>query len=312
MVVVALNISERVTPEDSQKTVYSILKNRLKISSKLLKKLRDNNLIFVNGAPAYTKYRVSEGDVVVAALDGLYDAGNFDLTPEDIDLDIIYEDDCLLAVNKEPGAIIHPTGLHMGGTVANALAYRYQKEGRNARVHPISRLDRNTSGVILFAKDVHISHLFSKMHHERILKKEYVAIVDGFISPSSGEIDIPIKRAPGSIMLRMASVEGQPALTRYRTACISERTATSLMSFYPVTGRTHQIRLHAGAVGNPVISDQLYGNDKYISIIPRHALHSKTICFQHPLTHKDITINAPLPIDMLTALEILGFANTAN
>ncbi|MCL2163497.1 MAG: RluA family pseudouridine synthase [Oscillospiraceae bacterium] len=300
-----MRLYERISPEDSQKTVYQVLKNRLMISTKLLKKLRDNNLIFLNGQSVFTIHRVREGDILTVDLDGLPESGLY-VVPEDLPLDVLYEDECFIAINKAPNTVVHPTNIHSGGTIANALAYRYLKNGYKAKIHPVSRLDRDTSGVILFAKDNHSAHLFSRMHHAQTFEKEYIGIVDGIITPPAGEITYPIGRDPNSIVLRIVSPDGYPTKTRYETISVSSLFPVSLAAFYPLTGRTHQIRVHAKAIGHPIISDQLYGDDKYADVIPRQALHSKKLQFLHPFNKNEITIEAPLPTDIQAALDKLG------
>ena len=298
---------------DAGKTVLSVLKNNFCLSTKLLRRLKVKNLIAVNGRSVYTNYILSENDVLTVTIEQT-SVSSQNVLPESIPLDVLYEDDCFIAINKPHNMIVHPTNNHLTGTLANALAYKYLSTRCSGEsqdvcedgVHPVSRLDRDTTGVALFAKNSHIAHLFHEMHKKHSIEKEYVGIVTGIFVPPSGEINLPIERAEGSIMLRRTSVSGKPALTLFKTADVNESASASLVLFYPVTGRTHQIRLHAKELGHPLLSDDLYGNEKRAEIISRHALHSLSMKFSHPLTLEPITICAPLPDDMIVATQKLG------
>lgn len=326
--------------DDNGKDVKYILKNRMEISKRLIQKLKYQSKIKLNQKPVFVNAIVSSGDILEVDID--YDDEVEDLVPQDIPIDIIYEDDCLIAINKDSNIVVHPTCLHVDGTLANAVAHHMLKKGIVKKIRPVIRLDRNTSGVIIFAKNSFTQESLIRQMNKGIFQKEYIGIVHGKIENAKGTINLPIERKEGSIMIRHVSPSGDKSVTHFETLEILN--SASLLKFRLETGRTHQIRVHCQAIGHPLLGDTMYppldisqrpnisrriDKDKVIyeigdtisnhlfpitqsadfslpvDIIERQALHSYRVEFIHPITKKTLQLVAPVPKDISTALEIL-------
>lgn len=297
--------SYNVPAEDDSKTVKYILKNRFSLSERLVKKLKFNDKIYLGSLPVHVNAIVHEGDVIEAHVD--LDETNEDIIPEQIDIDIIYEDDSLIAINKPPNMVVHPTFRHFSGTVANALMYYLLQKGVKTLIRPVSRLDRDTSGIIIFALNSFVQDKLIKQMHTNSYLKEYVGLIHGFVKDCCGTINMPIDRLPGSIMLRHTTPEGAPSVTHYE---VIERFGDATFAKFTLeTGRTHQIRVHSQAIGHPLIGDTLYPlplfEGCHEGLMSRQALHSIRTIFKHPVTQKILELSAPIPSDISHALEIL-------
>jgi len=216
------------------------------------------------------------------------------IEPEELPLALVYEDDYLLVANKPCGQLVHPTAKERSHTLANAVLQHYQDAGLSAGYHPVHRLDRNTSGLVLIAKQPHIQHYFSFETEKKSLRRYYLAVVAGLLSPPSGRIDLPIGRRPGSIIERMVADDGKKAVTLYRT--LQTFCDSSFIELELLTGRTHQIRVHLSHCGHPLLGDELYGGSQ--KRIHRQALHAARLEFFHPVAKETIRLTAPLPADM--------------
>lgn len=300
-----MRLGLRIAAEDGSKTVKQLLKNKLHISERLVKKLKQSGGILLNSVPVHVNEKVSEGDMLEALIE--FDEHNEDIIPEKMDLDIIYEDDCLIAINKPPDMVVHPSVRHFTGTVANGLMHHLLSNGKRTLIRPVSRLDRDTSGIIVFALNPHVQNDLVRQMRCNSYQKEYLGIVHGAFPGSSGTIDLPIERLPGSIMLRHVSADGAPSVTHYEV--IERYAGCSLLKFRLVTGRTHQIRVHCQASGHPLVGDTLYSlpeyENKFAELIQRQALHSSMVSFFHPFSGSPLTLKASLPDDFLRTLEIL-------
>jgi 23S rRNA pseudouridine1911/1915/1917 synthase len=335
-----LIIKHTVNYADSGKAVKYILKNRLNISERLIKKLKFQSKILLNSQPVFVNALVKSDDVLEVDIE--YDEEPEELTPQDIPIDIIYEDDCLIAINKGADIVVHPTCSHPDGTLANAVAYHLSKKGTFRKIRPVIRLDRNTSGIIIFAKNSFTQEALIRQMNNKTFVKEYIGIVYGTVKTVSGTIDLPIERKEGSIMLRHVSLSGDRSVTHFETLELLNN--ASYLKFRLETGRTHQIRVHCQAIGHPLIGDSLYphldnsqapeimmridgdrifyemeyGISRYtnpiaqniesfqkLDIIERQALHSYKIEFIHPINKKTLKLIAPIPQDINNALEIL-------
>ncbi|HOB21143.1 MAG TPA: pseudouridine synthase, partial [Candidatus Atribacteria bacterium] len=188
-------------------------------------------------------------------------------------------------------------------TVANGLVYYFQSKGERVRVRPVSRLDKDTSGIIIFAKNQFIQDKLTRQMLSNVYRKEYLGIVHGCPREPEGTIDLPIARVPGSTMLRMISEEGARCITHYKV--IEQLENAAMLKFVLETGRTHQIRVHCKAIGHPLIGDTLY-SDIPTDLIARQALHSHYVRFIHPLSGKPVKIRSELPEDMDKLLKALG------
>ena len=306
---IKLRLSYTVSIEDHLKTVKFILKNKLGLSENLVKRLKYAGQILCNSLPVHVNAPVECDDIVEAVVE--FDEINEDIIPEDIQIDIIYEDEYLIVVNKQPGIVVHPTFNHPFGTVANAVMFHMLNKGIRSRIRPVSRLDRDTSGIIVFAGNQYVQDRLIKQMSKNIFLKEYVGIVHGIVKDNKGTIDLPIERKPESIMLRHISSYGAPSVTHYEL--IRHLNNSSFLKFTLETGRTHQIRVHCQAIGHPLIGDTLYpflhpqeGQAVEPHPINRQALHSYKTFFVHPVFGNTLELTAPIPHDFNNALEILN------
>jgi 23S rRNA pseudouridine1911/1915/1917 synthase len=293
-------LKHTVSASDEGEKVLTILKRRLNCSGTLIKRLKANNTIYLNGTPTFSNVRVQPGDEVSVEI--LEHRVNEKIIPQDIPLDILFEDDYLIIVNKPPHLAVHPAGKYKDGTLANALRNYFLARNIDMTVRPVGRLDRNTSGVMLFAKNSHVMSRMIETMKNPSSAKLYTGLVHGIPEEDSGLIDLPIKRAVDSIIARVSSSDGRPARTRY---CVIEKYAkASLLEYELLTGRTHQIRLHSKEIGCPLVGDGIYGDDsETMHIIDRHALHCSKVSFFHPFTLKSIKISSPLPDDIRAAID---------
>ncbi|MBR0126623.1 MAG: RluA family pseudouridine synthase [Firmicutes bacterium] len=285
-----------VTKEDEGKEVRDIMRMYFDFSSRLRNKVKREKLVFLNGEQTQGWYKVYPGDVVSVELPE--EKSNFPAQP--IPLDPVFEDDDLLLLNKQPGLIVHPTKGHPLGTVANALMHYQEVHGQSWKIRFVNRLDMDTSGLLIVAKNAYCQNDLTLQMKKNHLKKTYIAIVSGVIAEDEGSVDAPIGR-PDPIDVRRGVMEsGAPSVTHYK---VLERYPNyTLLRLNLETGRTHQIRVHMSHIGHPVLSDHLYGEEKPY-IIERQALHAACLEFDHPATGEHLIIEAPLPEDMKKAIE---------
>ena len=269
-------------------TLWDYLRKEIKFSRRNLNRLKSNGLILLNGEVVYKNRLIKFGDEIKIFS---RDEPSENVIPEFMELDIIYEDTYIIAINKAAGLPVHPTRRYITGTIANGLVYYWNSKGRDIKIMPINRLDKNTSGILLFAKNPHIQHLMAI--ENAIYLREYIAIVEGYVSEDEGIINKPIAKEPHSIK-RIINPEGQNALTLYKVK--NRNNKGSLLKVQLCTGRTHQIRVHMSSIGHPIFGDDLYGGDK--ELIKRQALHGKNFGFVHPITKVKLKISAPLPKDI--------------
>jgi 23S rRNA pseudouridine1911/1915/1917 synthase len=243
--------------------------------------------VLVNGQPAYLDTCLNPGDSVRIVLEEHLEP----IPPQPIPLDILYEDADILVLNKPAGLVSHPTKGYAEGTLANALSYHWQSRGEEHPARIVTRLDRETSGLVLVAKTAWSHHRLSRGE----IHREYLAITKGIPVPPEGEIDLPIGRDRDNPQKRGVDPRGKPALTRYRTVKAGDDLA--LVSLELVTGRTHQIRIHMAHIGCPLVDDFIYGIRE--GLLGRTALHAHKLRFIHPQTQAVREYIAPLPQDFL-------------
>ena len=268
----------------------SFLKQELGLSTGLMNRLKWAQKLYVNGIPRHADFPVSVGDEIVAVLN--------DPTPEypaeDGPITILYEDEHILCVDKPAGQLIHPSRAVFTGTLANYVLGYYQKTGKSCAFHPVTRLDRDTFGVVLLAKNAHIHSLLNTLHTEGRLCKTYEALVLGVPDLTSGVIDAPIARLPLPSLLRKVDPEGKPSVTEYEVAEVFD--GYSRLSLRPITGRTHQLRVHCAYMGFPILGDPQYGNAESLTLsgqldIKTQALCAKQLEFVHPITGEKLTVS---------------------
>ncbi len=261
-----------------------------------LKKREDG--ILLNGKHVTVRAILNENDLLSLALEDRADAGTEKIVPIDLPVDIAYEDDFLWVVNKPPHMPTHPTHGHYTDTVANALAFRTRKaDGKQGVFRPVNRLDRDTSGLVLIARDRLSAAKLSASLQSGKIEKTYLALLSGNVKQEEGVIDRPIRRAMESIIIRECCEKGQgdAALTRYRV--LRRYDGYTLVSAAPITGRTHQLRVHFASIGHPILGDSLYGESS--DLIERQALHACRLTFPHPNADKLLDIVSMPPEDML-------------
>ena len=270
--------------------VRAFLKAHQGISNTIWKRIKNSGTFAINGVICNaTQASVKDGDIIT------YDILRpTDIVPEDLPLDIRYEDEWLLVINKPAGQLVHPTTKESSGTVGNALMHYFAAKGEAHAFHPVHRLDRDTSGLLLVAKEPQIQYQLSPKGCKNF-QREYQAIIQGELTPAAGLIDAPIARALPSIILRKVSPDGQSARTHYRT--VKTNGELSLIELQLETGRTHQIRVHMAHLGHPLLGDDLYGGN--MDFIQRQALHAFRLSFKHPMTGEKLVITAPPPADFL-------------
>lgn len=280
-----------IVEEDT--TVKDILINKLNVSSRLLRKLKLNQHIFCNKKNVWVNDRVMPGDIVTA--DITFEEKNDKIIAQKGQLDILYEDSCLLVIDKPANIVVHPTCIHTDGTLANFVKEYLGKKGENVTTRFVNRLDRETSGIIVFAKNEYTQEILSRQMQIGEFKKEYIAVVHGIIKEESGTIDLPIKREEGSIMTRTVASDGEVAITHYEV--VDRLEDMTVVRLKLETGRTHQIRVHLKAIGHPIIGDGLY-SDINTDKINRQALHARKVSFKHPLYKQELTVEANIPSDI--------------
>ena len=258
----------------------SFLKEEMKMSTGLMNRLKWQDLIFVNGVPQHTDFAVQVGDVITVALD----EPEPDYPAQDGELTILYEDEHMLAVDKPAGMLIHPSRSQNTGTLANFVLGYYRRTSQNSAFHPVTRLDRDTFGIVLLAKNSHIHSLLQGCS----MKKTYHALTLGWGSEQEGVIDAPIARRPLPSLLREVREDGKPSVTSYR---VLERMGDLCkLALRPVTGRTHQLRVHCAYLGHPIIGDPQYGTEESRRGLESQMLCARSLEFKHPMTGEKLTL----------------------
>ncbi len=282
------NLLLKITAELDGCTVGQIIKKRFGLSDGIIADLKKtNDGIVLDGKRVFVSERVKEGQVLnVSIHDGVSD-----IVKRDIPLDILYEDEDIIAINKPRSMPTHPSLNHYDDTLANGLMHYY--DGQNFTFRAITRLDRDTSGVVLVAKNPLSAFRLAEQMKSGGIIKEYIAVVNGTPDPLDGRISAPIKRKYESIILRCVSDEGKEAITDYKTVASCD--GLSLVSLFPKTGRTHQLRVHMSYIGTPIYGDDLYGAPQR-NVATR--LHCKKVFFRHPEDGRGIEIEAPSPMDI--------------
>jgi len=315
----------RITADKGQAPlrIDKFLYNRIeKVSRNKIQQAAEEDMILVNGSPVKSNYRVRPLDVITVMLPE--PKIEYDLQPENIPLNIVYEDDDIILINKPPGLVVHPGSGNYTGTLVNGLVYHFQhlpvKEKNEFRPGLVHRIDKNTSGLIVVAKNEYAMNFLAKQFSDHTIKRTYQALVWGDFKEDKGTITGHIGRNLKNRKMMDVFPEGdhgKEAMTHYR---VLERLGyVALVECKLETGRTHQIRAHMKYIGHPLFNDETYGGDKIVkgtvyakykqfvencfSLIPRHALHAKSLGFVHPSTKKECFFDSELPTDFTNVLE---------
>ena len=289
-------LTHTVIEAEAGQPVKQLLRDLWGISGSFLSRLKFRQAITVDGAPVTVRFVPRPGDVLAADVSDL-PGEHPHIRPVDFPLDILYEDEDLLLINKPAGIAVHPAALtEETATIAGAVAHYLH----SSCFHAVNRLDRGTTGVMAVAKTGFIHARCMAMLHTDDFRREYRAVCEGIPSPAEGDIDLPIGRAESSLLKRQAAPLGQPAHTHYEAPAASQGRA--LLRLTPTTGRTHQLRVHMAAIGHPLTGDWLYGTEDR-ALIARPALHSYHLRMMHPLTGAVIDVTAPLPEDIQRLLK---------
>lgn len=286
-----------ITKELDGQCVRDVLRRHLSLSTKMLKYLKyRNDGISVNGNRCTVRYVLRTSDVLEIRLEDRAPSDAVD--PVELPLDILYEDEDLVIPAKPADMPTHPSCDHYRDTVANALAFRYASRNIPFVFRPINRLDRNTSGLLLVARNKHSAGLLSEQLREGGIEKTYLAVLDGVLFDDHGVIDACLHRTKDSIIVREVCSPDAPDADAARTEfrVLLRGASHTLVAAHPITGRTHQLRVHFSSIGHPITGDDLYGTPS--SLIPRHALHAATLAFHHPTSKKAMRVCAPLPADL--------------
>ncbi len=309
-----------VSPNQTKERIDVYLVNRIpKISRSHIKHLIDLGLVTVDSAPVKASYKVSPGENVTVRLQPRPQPS---FEPEDIPLKIVYEDDNLLVINKPAGMVVHPGHGNWSGTMMNALLGRYRElreKGHDFRAGIVHRLDKDTSGLLVAAKDEYTLGALGKQFSARTIERKYLALVWGCPKNLEGEIEGGLSRSPRDRKLFTVSAAGKPALTRYKVAERFE--LLTLLELKLATGRTHQIRVHLKYFGHPVFGDPVYGGRyarfgglsslqrtacaRYLEVMKRQALHARTLGFFHPVQREFMRFESNLPEDFTEVLKML-------
>lgn len=315
-----------VTNKTIYKTVKEVLKQEFSMSDRLLLKLKKMQNIYLNKELIYVHHTINEGDLILCDLD--YEEDNSNIVPNPMDLCILYEDDAYLVINKPAGIPVHPSFEHYTDSLSNGVRAYFDKIELNKKIRPVNRLDKDTSGLVVFAKNEYIQECLVKQMKSKDFVKKYIAIVDNKLEERQGTICVPISRKENSIIERCVNNNGETAITHYKVlnsnrnlnifdnynASCSNRIKENfnidnidanidknnynydIVECTLETGRTHQIRVHFAYIGHPLLGDTLYG--KSSDLISRQALHCYYMSFIHPITKRKVCYNAKLPDDI--------------
>lgn len=286
-----------IKENDKYINLKDLLKNYFDISDRLLVKLKHEKKLYINNKIASVSDYLTAGDNICIYIDFTEFTPNIKAT--NMPLDIVYEDDALLVINKSAGIPVHPSMDHFEDSLSNGIKFYFEKIGLKKKIRPVNRIDKDTTGLVVFAKNEYIQECLVKQMKQNIFKKEYIAVCDGIFKDKNGIINMPIARKDNSIIERCISENGENAITYYEI--LKEFQTYSAVKCTLETGRTHQIRVHMSYIGHALLGDTLYG--KSSEFISRQALHAYKIKFIHPINKKVMELSAPLPDDFNLLLQ---------
>ncbi|MCH1983739.1 RluA family pseudouridine synthase [Ruminococcus sp. OA3] len=285
-------LTYHITAADAGMSVGEYLQSR-GYSRHIIIRLKQTPLgIHIDGRKVLTSHRLSTGEILTVQIIEEYSSEK--IPPSDLPLSVVYEDDDLIILNKPADMPVHPSSGNYENTLANAVAYYYQCQNLPFVFRCMNRLDRDTTGLLILAKNMLSAAILSRQMKERGISRTYLALVRGNPEPDSGTINAPIARVPDSVLERCVSGDGAAAVTHYHVC--RQLLSSALVELHLETGRTHQIRVHMKHIGHPLLGDFLYNPQD--TSLPRQALHSHTLQFIHPITGRELLFHAPLPRDM--------------
>lgn len=289
-----------VTEEDAGMTVEQIVREKLSVSGRMVQRLTRSKGIQLNRKPPFLKKQVKTGDrVAVRIQDSKIEQLDKTTLPTAYQLDILYEDEFFIIVNKPTGMMVHPVQQEQTETLVHVLTAYFLEKGQLASIHPVHRLDKQTTGAVLIAKSSYAHQLADRSLREGSIQREYLAILTGRLEQETGTINAPIARDPFHQTKRQVNERGEAAITHYEV--VTRSADTTLVRVRLETGKTHQIRVHFQHVGHPIVGDTLYGGERLP--INRQALHAHRLSFVHPVSGEEIAQTAALPEDMASFIE---------
>lgn len=296
-----------VIEEDNGLPIKNIIRSRFNFSSRLMGKLKRQNLVYKNGEITPGWHTVKPGDTISIE----FPEEKSDFPPEDIPIEIVYEDDDLLVINKQYGITVHPTKGCPSHTLANGIMHHMLETNQNFKIRFINRLDTDTSGLLLVGKNSYVQNEITKQMRAKTIDKHYIAVVNGIVEEDEFLIDKPIGRpSPDEIRRTVLSEEsgGYPSQTEVK---VLERIYSENSNFnftvvelHLLTGRTHQIRVHMSSIGHILVGDSLYG-DTHSNLIDRQALHAYRLSLTHPITKERLDLRSSLPDDIQNLIQRL-------
>ena len=288
-----------VPPECEGTRVDTLLKKHMLLSGTVVRRIKWlEDGILVDGVRVNTRFIPKAGQTISVRLSDPERLSGVVAAPGP--LDIVYEDEDLIVLNKPAGLSVHPGPGHYSDTLGNFLVHYYESSGQEADFHPVHRLDRGTSGLLVVAKHPYAQELLKEQLHSPSFRRVYLAVCEGTPEPAAGVVDAPLGPVEGSLMEQQVRPDGKPARTHYEV--LETDGIRSLLRLELETGRTHQIRVHMAHLGHPLTGDFLYGTEDH-ALIPRAALHSHQLTFRHPVTCEALTFTQPLPEDMARLLQ---------
>lgn len=284
--------------EEENLTLKEVLLDKLNFSVRSLSKMKRYKTVKVNNTYIRPADKINKGDLIEVRIEE--DMANF--KPQDLKLSILYDDFDIIMVNKPPFMVVHPTKSHYDNTVANGVTHYIIEKGENVKVRFVNRLDMNTSGLVIVAKNPYAQFVLSSDMKDDKVEKMYIAIVKGIVESDFGTINEPIYRPTDDSVKRIVHEDGQPSVTHFEV--VERLKDATVLKLKLETGRTHQIRVHLNHIGHGIIGDELYG---YVDekLIKRQALHAFSLKFKQPRTREDLEFNAPIPKDMEELIEKL-------
>ena len=298
MIIKGHTLSLKVGEQQNGISLSQFLKYEVSASKPIIHFWMDHQKVRLNQKPAHHAAKVSTGDQIII---DLFETEESDVMPEYGELEVLFEDEHLLVVQKPAGRPTHPNEKGQTGTLANLVAFHFQANGEEKRVRHIHRLDQDTSGTVIFAKHRLAHAVLDQMLSKKAIKRTYLAIAQGLFKKKKGTIQAPIGRDKHHAVRRRVSPSGQSAKTHYEVFQLNKRLQMTAVKLQLETGRTHQIRVHLSSLGHPLAGDTLYGGKR--DLINRCALHAKQVDMNHPFTGEKLTIEAPLPPDMAELMD---------